>query len=188
MIVHQLKYFKDLIENRITGRDGSSVPRSGKFFEVYPSPAVIKRTLPCACLKPVSGRASSAGGFDRVEISGNLINRVRKTHEAESTWQIDFYSKDIYDFIERDKTYTGFLNQFIQLVAKFYRITDPKGNAIEFEPGTFGLIDDEDVIVDGIYMAYCQVKAVDGIYSVESVPALPGDADNIIISEEINVE
>lgn len=111
---------------------------------------------------------------------------MRKTHEVESTWQIDFYSKDIYDFLERDETYTGFLNQFIQLVTEFYRATDPAGNAIEFEPGTCGVIDDENVIVDGIYMAYCRVKAIDGIYSVGTVPALPGGEDNIIISEEIH--
>jgi hypothetical protein len=186
MIVHQIKYFKNIIEERITGRDGISIPLSGKFFEINPSFATIKRSLPCASLKPLTGKTNFAGGFDRTEQNGSTVNKIRKIYEAESNWQIDFYSKDIYDFIEADESYTGWLNQFIKLLTQFYRVTDPQGNAIEFEPGTFGVIDDESVIVDGIYMAYCQVKAVDGIYSTETVAALPGSEDNFIISEEFN--
>jgi hypothetical protein len=187
MIVHQIKYFKNLIEERITGRDGTGTPLAGRFFEIYPSPSVIKRSLPCACLRHLPGKTSFSGGFDRTEQSGNEIRKIRKIHEAESGWQIDFYSKDIYDFIEADETYTGCLNQFLKHLSELYRVTDPKGNAIEFESGTFGVIDDEEMIVDGIYKAYCQVKAVDGIYSIETVAALPGNEDNIIISEELNV-
>lgn len=186
MIVHQVKYFKNLIEERITGRDGLGAPLAMKFFEVPPSLALLKQNLPCACLNHLPGRTSFFGGFDRVEKGGDGINRTRKIYEAESNWQIDFYSRDIYDLIEKDESYTGWLNQFIRLVMQHYRTTDPSGNAIEFEPGTFGIIDDESIIDDGIYMAYCQVKAVDGIYTIESVPALPESEDNIIISEEIN--
>lgn len=186
MIVHQIKYFKNLVEERITGRDGTGNPLSGRFFEIYPTPASIKRLLPCACLRHLPGKPSFAGGFDRTELSGNEIRKIRKTYEAESNWQIDFFSKDIYDFIEADESYTGWLNQFLKLVSELYRITDPQGNAIEFEPGTFGLIDDEEIIVDGIYKAYCQVKAVDGIYSIETVTVLPVSEDNFIISEELN--
>ena len=186
MIVHQIKYFKNIIEERITGRDGTGTPLAGRFYEIYPSPSVIKRSLPCACLRHLPGKTSFAGGFDRTEQSENEILKIRKIHETESNWQIDFYSKDIYDFIEADESYTSWSNQFIRLISELYRITDLKGNAIEFEPGTFGLIDDEEIIVDGIYKAYCQVKAVDGIYSIEAVTSLPESEDNFIISEEFN--
>ncbi|MCL2154045.1 MAG: hypothetical protein FWH53_00115 [Leptospirales bacterium] len=186
MIVHQIKYFKKLIEKMITSRDGASNPLNKSFFEVYPKSATIKQVLPCACLRQQSGSTSFYGGFDRIEQNNNMIHRIRKIYEAETSWQIDFFSKDIYDFIEADESYTGFMNQFVKLVTEHYRIVDPRGNAIEFEPGSFGIIDDESIIVDGIYMAYCQVKAIDGIYSSESFPELPGGENNYIISEGIN--
>ena len=182
MIVHQVKYFKRLIEEMITSRDGLSNPLNKKFFEVYPKFASIKQSAPCCCLRQQSSSTEFFGGYDRTKQSGNMIHRVRKIYEDKSSWQIDFFSKNIYDFIEADESYIGFLNQFVKLITDHYRIVDPKGNAIEFELGSFGIIDDESTIIDGIYMAYCQVKAVDGIYYSESIPALPGDENNYIIT------
>lgn len=65
MIADHIKYLKSIIETKITGRDGTGTPLAGKFYEIYPPAATIRRSLPCACCKSISGKTSFAGGFDR---------------------------------------------------------------------------------------------------------------------------
>ncbi|TAL31585.1 MAG: hypothetical protein EPN93_17470 [Spirochaetes bacterium] len=181
MIADHIKYLKSLIETKITMRDGTGSPLAARFFEVYPDAATISKSLPCAALRHLPGKNSFHGGYDRSVKSGDEIAKVRKLYDAESLYQVDFYSKDVYDFIERDGTYLGYLNQFVKLLVDEPRFPAADGSYIESEPGAFGVIDDETLITDGIKMAYCRVLVHDGVYKSETVPAMPGDIENFHI-------
>jgi len=177
MIADHIRYLKQIVEERIAGRDGSGTPLAGKFFELYPKAADVAKSVPCAALRYLPGRASFHGGYDRSSLSGDTITKGRRLYDAESVYQVDFYSRDIYDFIENDGSYKGFLSQFVDQVAGCRRFAATDGSHIGIDVGQFGVLDDEELILDGLYMAFCRVTVFDGVYKTETATALPADLD-----------
>ncbi len=103
----------------------------------------------------------------RSSLSGDTITKVRRLYDAESVYQVDFYSRDIYDFIENDGSYKGFLSQFVDQVAGCRRFAATTEAISGIDVGPFGVLDDEELILDGLYMAFCRVTVFDGVYKTE---------------------
>jgi len=180
MIMDHMKYLKTIIETMIVGRNGTGTPLSGKFLEVYPKPAEIKRSCPCACLGHRPGKTHENGSFIGRNLSevDNEIVLTRRLYDADGVYQIDFYSTDIYDLIERDNSYHGFLKQFMSLIAEnsiFAAASDAR--AIQVKLGPFGLID-TNIVVDDVYKAFCQVVFKDGVDKDTAVPRITGATIN----------
>jgi len=174
MIADHIKYLKQLIENNITARTGTAHPLNKKFFEIYPKPGKLKQQMPCAALRHLPGKTKKNGSWDSSSVTASVITNTKKLYDRIPVYQVDFFSTDIYDFIEKDNTYTGFLNQFIELVANNESFTAADGRLIGVECGPSGVIDDHSLIVDNVYKAYCQVKFEDGIYKDITVPRITG--------------
>lgn len=180
MIIDHITYLKQVIEGQLRGRNGIT-PFAGKFFEIYPKPSTIVKSAPCAALRHLTGKTSFHGGFDRTVSGINEIRRYRRINDVDASYQVDMYSKDIYDFIERDGTYVGLLNQFINYCAVNRSFVGLDGSRITVEPGPFGVIDDEAIIVDGVYKAYCRIAFSDGIYAADSAQKMPSGIENFNI-------
>ncbi|MDH7554178.1 MAG: hypothetical protein QHH74_11015, partial [Spirochaetota bacterium] len=137
MILDHLQYFKDIIENRIS-IDGELVLQ-GKLFELYPQPATLVASIPCAVIGHRIGNANITGGIDKRIVSDDVI-LTRELIITNHPYQIDFYSNNIYDFFDEGRT--GILTQFLTEVCRRpYHICND-GRVIKIQPGIFGLLDD----------------------------------------------
>ncbi len=175
MIVDHIKYLKTAVEGNIRDRAGTGFPLAKKFLEIYPKPATIVKSVPCAAAKYIPmGTPKVSGMWDRRSATETQVTKVRRMYDTKSTYQVDIFSNDIYDFYERDGTYKGFLSQLVDYVGLNQFVANPGGDGIRIECGVHGIIDDEDLIVDGVYKAFCQVIFSDGIYKTTVAPRITG--------------
>ncbi len=174
MIRDHILFLKSLVEDNIKSRDGLATPLKEKFYEVYPKSSTILKSAPCAALSHRSGRTKKNGSLDGSVTGATEITRTKKLYDSEPLYQVDLYSRDIYDFIEKDETYTGFLKQLVQLIANNDSFIAADGRSIGIECGMNGIISDHSLIVDGVCKAFCQVRFIDGIYQDTAVPKITG--------------
>lgn len=174
MISDHIKYLKLLIEESITGRDGSGTPLNRKLFEIYPLPSTIGNSVPCSAIRYRPGKSKRTGVFERVDVEQTEITKIKQLYEMTHLYQVDMFSKDIYDFIEKDETYVGYYNQLINLIADNPFFLGENGKSIGVTCIACGILDDEKLIVDGIYKTFCQVQFLDGVYRDIVVPRITG--------------
>ncbi|MEJ5361102.1 MAG: hypothetical protein WHV26_03480 [Spirochaetota bacterium] len=167
VILDHLTYFKDIIENKIIIENIKIL--QGKLFELYPKPSTLLASLPCAVIGHRIGTALATGGIENRMVGNNVI-LTRELIKTTHPYQIDFYSNNIYDFLDEGRT--GILTQFISEVCKcpYYICND--GRTIYIQPGIFGLLDEPELIEDGPYKAFCQVQIIDALYAIKTVPSI----------------
>lgn len=174
VIMDHIKYLKTAIETLIVGRDGTSHPLSGRFLELYPKPAEIKQLCPCAALSHRPGKSTKNGSYNDRMVDTDGITLVKTLYDVDAVYQVDFFSTDIYDFLEKTASYTGMHKQLVNLIANndsYAAASD--GRTISVLCGPHGIID-TGIVEEGVYKAFCQVTFKDGIYSSIKVPRITG--------------
>jgi hypothetical protein len=172
LIRDHITFIKDIVEGKLTRADGTK-PFAGKFFELYPKAGRIIESAPCAALRHMPGTTESDGTFRRFEQTEGENIRYRQLYKIDATYQIDLYSRDIYDFYSDDGS--DLLNQLVEAIAAVQNIVGASGNNIEVSLGTHGYFDDETLVIDNVYKAYCRISFGDGAYRKQTVTRLPSN-------------
>lgn len=172
MISDHIKYLKTVVEQNIV--KGIEHVFANKFFEVYPPASTIIKSVPCACLRYLRQMPKKNGTMDGKSADETTVTKVRKLYDLPCPYQVDFYSKDIFDFVSKDDISLGWLDQLSGYVAEHPNLTGANRQNISVECGPQGIIDDENLILDGIYKGFCQVQFGDGIYNYKTIPRITG--------------
>lgn len=180
MISDHITYLKSIVEDKLVRADGTT-PFKGKFFELYPQASKIKEMAPCAALRHLPGGSENDGTLRRTEVTTETVTRIRQLYKTGSSYQVDLYSRNIYDFFSSDGS--DLLSLLIDKLAQCESIIGADGNRIDISLGAFGFFDDESLIVDNVYKAFCRVTFDDGVYKKETVAKLP-TIENIILEVE----
>lgn len=183
MTADHIEYLRGVVEG-ITLPDGnpafvtgSGETREVRFFEIALKPGELKRKLPCAVLSHQLVNYERNGSFSAINRVEGVITRSRKIMDSEKVYQVSFYTKDIYNIIEMvedtaEETAIPFAEQMINAIAEIPFFVTRRNRGVEVEITGSGLIDEEEIITDGIYMSYVQIRFKDGIYKDSTAPAI----------------
>ncbi len=166
-------YFKNLVEELIVDGSGNNLFQ-GKFYEIAPTADSFPRIVPCAVLNDFPAVAKKIALYSSSKNLETEVVKTRQLYEYKFTYQVDFYSRNVYEHI-RDVTSSDalepFCDQLVNLVASNEVFFGQDGRDIRAECGAFGSAD-RDLIVDNIYMSFVKIVVTDGVYSDTAVPKI----------------